>query len=303
MNVSKVGIVILNYNDYLNTLRLVNTISMYKSIDHVVVVDNCSTNDSYRRLKAAQNQYWDLIQTSVNNGYASGNNVGIRYLTDKYKVDIIGIANPDVYFDENLVEIIKDDFNRHIEYAILTGVQKGIRGEIHQHAFWKEMTIGRLFLSNFRILNKFNDTMQNFVEQNIAQHMNVFPVSTVEGCLFFIRAFDMKKIGSFDEGTFLYMEEDILTKRIKKLGKLVGIEPKVSFIHAHSTSVNKALSYFKKIKISFDSKKYFLNQYLTKSKFWNILFNLSIAVAWIEQIFLLYPYFRFKTFIRGKNGQ
>lgn len=301
MDTLRVGIVILNYNDYLSTLQLLNTISMYKSIDHIVVVDNCSTNDSYAQLKSAQNQYWDLIQTSKNNGYANGNNVGIRYLIDKYDVDIIGIANPDVCFDEKLVEVIKADFEKYEEYAILTGLQTGMRGDIHQHAFWKEMTIGRLFLSNFRILNKINDKIQNFVKKSIMQHADVFPVSTVEGCLFFIRAIDMEKIGGFDEGTFLYMEEDILTQRIKKTGKQIGIDPNIPFIHAHSTSVNQAFSYFKKIKISFESKKYFLNQYLTKSKFWNILFNLSISAAWVEQIFLLYPYFRLRTFMRNRN--
>lgn len=44
---SKVGIVILNYNDYQTTKDMIDNIKDYDSIDHIVIVDNKSTDNSY----------------------------------------------------------------------------------------------------------------------------------------------------------------------------------------------------------------------------------------------------------------
>ena len=44
---SKVGIVILNYNDYKTTRIMLDTIKSYRIIDHIVFVDNNSKDRSY----------------------------------------------------------------------------------------------------------------------------------------------------------------------------------------------------------------------------------------------------------------
>ena len=38
----KTGIVILNYNDYETTKEMINNIKNYKSLDHIIIVDNNS---------------------------------------------------------------------------------------------------------------------------------------------------------------------------------------------------------------------------------------------------------------------
>lgn len=50
------GVCILNYNDAETTLILVEKISNYSIIDHIVIVDNYSTDDSYDRLKSIKNK-------------------------------------------------------------------------------------------------------------------------------------------------------------------------------------------------------------------------------------------------------
>ena len=47
----KLGFVIVNYNDANTTIRLLNQIKDYKSIDQIIVVDNNSTDDSVKKLK------------------------------------------------------------------------------------------------------------------------------------------------------------------------------------------------------------------------------------------------------------
>ncbi len=46
-----VGCVVLNFNDSKTTIELLNRMKNMKSIDVIVVVDNCSTDDSFSVLK------------------------------------------------------------------------------------------------------------------------------------------------------------------------------------------------------------------------------------------------------------
>ena len=72
--------VILNYNDMRVTEKLAGKVKDYECPDRVIVVDNASTDGSYEHLKGAFSKTEvDVIETSVNGGYASGNNFGIRY--------------------------------------------------------------------------------------------------------------------------------------------------------------------------------------------------------------------------------
>ena len=41
----KTGIVILNYNDYENTIKMVHQIKDYKCLSKIVIVDNHSSDD------------------------------------------------------------------------------------------------------------------------------------------------------------------------------------------------------------------------------------------------------------------
>ena len=47
----KLGMVIINYNDYSTTKKLLENIVDYSCLDKIVVVDNCSTDDSFKKLK------------------------------------------------------------------------------------------------------------------------------------------------------------------------------------------------------------------------------------------------------------
>ena len=57
-NKLKTGLVVLNYNDYKTTIKLIKMIKDYKSIDLIVIVDNCSTDKSYKKI----NEYKEKIE-------------------------------------------------------------------------------------------------------------------------------------------------------------------------------------------------------------------------------------------------
>ena len=47
----KIACVIVNYNDAKTTIALLKQICDYKSLNHIIIVDNCSTDNSYASLK------------------------------------------------------------------------------------------------------------------------------------------------------------------------------------------------------------------------------------------------------------
>ncbi|MCR5405048.1 MAG: glycosyltransferase family 2 protein [Butyrivibrio sp.] len=49
----KTGLVVLNYNDSETVIEFLDKIKEYNTIDSIVVVDNCSTDDSYERIRRA----------------------------------------------------------------------------------------------------------------------------------------------------------------------------------------------------------------------------------------------------------
>ena len=64
----KLVFIIINYNDYKTTKRLLDNIKDYKVIDKIYVVDNHSTDDSYSRLKKIKIKRYEVIESPSNNG-------------------------------------------------------------------------------------------------------------------------------------------------------------------------------------------------------------------------------------------
>ena len=60
----KLGIVIVNYNDFDMTSRLLNNIKDYKCLDEIIVVDNNSTDDSFEKLKEFESNRITIIKNS-----------------------------------------------------------------------------------------------------------------------------------------------------------------------------------------------------------------------------------------------
>uniref|UniRef100_UPI0006D0DB42 glycosyltransferase n=1 Tax=Clostridium sp. NkU-1 TaxID=1095009 RepID=UPI0006D0DB42 len=107
MNIS---CIILNYNDAETTISLVNSLVNYEILDSIVIVDNCSTDDSASRLQAIEAGKVHFISSEKNGGYGYGNNQGIRYAYGNLHATHVLIANPDVKVTEECIQAMKLPF-------------------------------------------------------------------------------------------------------------------------------------------------------------------------------------------------
>ena len=112
------GVVILNYNDYATTQKFIDHIKNFGSDIQFVVVDNCSTNNSLEILTNYIDGYnnVEIISADKNGGYAYGNNLGMKYLRERYNPKYLVVANPDTVIEERifnemvrLIHIMLDD--------------------------------------------------------------------------------------------------------------------------------------------------------------------------------------------------
>ena len=102
MEHGKCACVIINFNDAETTAALVKRIQSYDCIRSVLVVDNCSTDDSLEKLNELEDRNKIVVlKTEYNGGYGYGNNFGVRYAYEVLGERNVLIVNPDVTFSES----------------------------------------------------------------------------------------------------------------------------------------------------------------------------------------------------------
>lgn len=272
----KKAIVILNYNDYNTTLRLLKKIQHYNFFDAIIIVDNCSSDDSFEILKKYKSDKIRVIKTPNNGGYAKGNNFGIRYAINELNVEYIYVANPDILFEENVAEAMLEYYEKNTMAGILAPlVDKGYNA-------WSVPgilgTLKQQLLFTFTIEKKIN-------RWRVKNKKKPIKVGVIEGSFFLISKKVYLEIGGFDESTFLYGEENILGNQLKKRGYEEILLPFMTYQHIHSTSIKKA--YGSKVRAytnCYASFKIYLEKYLKASRCEHMLFELFYQIGRFERM-------------------
>ena len=105
----KLGMVIVNYNDFNMTSRLLNNVKDYKCLSQIIVVDNNSTDDSFDKLKEFESNRITIIKNSSRH-FSSGLNVGAKCLIKKVGDCNIIFSNSDIIIkgEEDLKRLSSD---------------------------------------------------------------------------------------------------------------------------------------------------------------------------------------------------
>ncbi len=247
--------VILNHNDNDNTLRLVKVFEDCKIISQIVVVDN-SGETGLKKLGGTKT----TLLPAANNGYAAGNNAGLSLIEKNGGADYIIISNPDVYVEEDAIAACVDFLQNHSDYAVAAPRMFTIDGAPHHLSAWKERTFLCDFAYSSGILSRIVGMRRECYPESYFQ-TPFCDVDCVAGSFFVIRTSVFKKIGYFDEHTFLYYEEDILGFKLKRLGLKSAVLNGVHFVHCEGASVNRSINFLRRYLYMQKSRLYFHRQY------------------------------------------
>lgn len=275
-----ISIIILNYNGYEETNALANMLMKWdrdKLEFSVIIVDNCSTDNSYALLtKSFDNiPFFDVIKADRNGGYSYGNNYGAKYAIEKYHSEYLAISNPDVIFDQNTLIQLIDTFKLSPQIAMCAPIMKSVDGTFSIYS--QRLPTYKDDLSACSLKNNSKTLLtRGYISLDTAE--NYIVTEMLPGSFFVIKSNCFIDIGMFDENVFLYCEERILGYRLKKAGYIAIKRADLSYIHAHAVTTSKAINLINRYKILFKSRLYYQEVYGGESR--HHLVILRCAMRW-----------------------
>lgn len=256
INNKTVAVIILNYNDWITTKSLVDSIKGYNSLDHIVVVDNHSSDSSFENLKSLSGHRISVISTEKNGGYSYGNNVGIKYAIDHWHPDITVIANPDVEFTESFIYQIVSCIGIENIFAA-SGITLSANGDVQMLGGSVNTYFDDLFDCLY-ITKKLFGKKETSTKRSGKEYVEV---GLLSGSLFAIDTNKFLEIGLFDENIFLYCEERIIGKKFRDNNWKMVVNQNASYIHHHAVSTSKQFDSYNMMKLVFKSRMYYQETY------------------------------------------
>ena len=237
-----------------------------------------------------------LIQSAENGGYAKGNNIGARAAAKVFGDGYMVFSNNDILFED---DFLLDDLINPMKYdesIAVTGPRiigtDGLKQSPHRKlGVWKMHIFPYLFWPVMGIVNRAAGKENIFTDLDIMDKSGY--VYRVMGSFMAVKSSAFLEVGMFDENTFLYGEEMILSERFENKGYRTYYVDECSIIHEHGLSTEKSFKYIKTQKIKLDSSLYYHREYMGASAF-------EIALARIG--FSMYEkiYFPLKNIIKGR---
>ncbi len=275
-------LIVLNYNDFKTTEEFVQYALHLSSVNKIIIVDNCSTDNSFSNLEKLKSSKVDVISTKSNSGYAAGNNYGSFYAIKKYQPSHLLIANPDTILNDKLINEMKLVFSSREHVGIVSGKMRCNPGKKLPIA-WKRPRYRDCVLENFIILKSIIGEKNRYCEQYF--HENIVEVEALPGSFFMISSHTFNDIGGFDEDTFLYYEENILSYKLNKKGYKNYLLTNYEYIHNHSVTIDKNISSVKhKLKISEKSREIYCKKYLKVNWILCVLLKLSFKIGLFDYL-------------------
>ena len=280
----KICCIILNYNDAHTTLALAGELSVSRCLSDILVVDNHSSDDSWEQLavlkanRTSRGKQQDggpeekgpavhLIRTGHNGGYGAGNQAGIDYAMEHLSPDYIIIANPDIHVSDACILRVKEALARQENAAAASALVRSPEGK-RLFSYWDLLPMWKDLLDTEpfcrRIFKPWLITPAGRLPRGADGRSRV--VGALPGSFFMLkmRCFNRREAGSlFDKNIFLYYEEKVLGRKLQSMGLVELLVGDVSYVHAHSVSVDKSLrTMAAKQKILHRSKLYYYKNYL-----------------------------------------
>jgi GT2 family glycosyltransferase len=290
-----IGIVILNYNNWNDTVNCIESINRIKVQANykIYLVDNAS------RIKITEEDKYILknsnvcfLQAKTNKGYAAGNNIGILKALEE-ECDAILIANNDIIFHENSIDELYWFLINNLEYGIVGPKILRLDGSIQMTNMCVKTGLKEKYLVRTK-LEIFNKKMKSAYYGLDRDMERSFDVHAVSGCCFMVSSKCAKSIFPMDENTFLFEEELIIGVLMESHGFKTRYFSNAIVTHAHgqSTKQNSGFAYICLV----ESEIYYCKRYLHTPLIKILPLYLLRTIHWIYDA-LLYKSFR-KNFIK-----
>jgi GT2 family glycosyltransferase len=214
------AVVLINWRQEERTLRCVRAVAGWHALKpRVIVVDNESTEATYSALSAAVPDE-DLICSTVNNGYAGGNNLGIKRALAA-ELDFVLLLNTDAEISSAGVSQLLARLDACAQIAIIGPVvNESDDRQTRRHVGGRD--IASHSLTRISMSPAHSESLMGYPVQ---------AVDYVPGTVFLARGSVFEEIGFLDEEYFFSGEIADFCKRARDRGHKVCVDLEVEAQH------------------------------------------------------------------------
>lgn len=267
-----IGLVIVNYNDSKNTIKLIKNVSSYKSIESIVVVDNNSSLSDINKIKELKVNNLTIIENDGNYGYAYALNIGAKYLMETLDNPLICLSNTDIHIpNEEVITSMSSKINQEIK-CVMPKVKEGNNFKYG----WRLTSASSDLKANIPLFNRiFRKDIINYPDEYFKANNEV---DVIYGCFFMIEGKTLESINYFDDKTFLYYEEYILARKLRNINVKSIVDTSIYVEHLHNAVIGSNVSNKNKYKIYKKSQLYYEKKYNKANIFEIALFRLFYLI-------------------------
>lgn len=252
-SLDQLTIILVTYNSA-HILRA--SLPMLRDIEHVLIVDNASSDASVALAGELLPQA-RIIRNSENLGFGRANNMGLEQVTTPYAL----LLNPDCTIAPDSLRALVDAARRYPEAAIL--------------APKIDATIG-VPTDNFR--PAFHVKLRPAV--NLSMSGGDLCTDWLIGAAMFMNMQHMRRVGFFDPWFFLFYEEEDLCMRVRQAGLQIMVIPAAVAMHDSGQSTQS-------VKPQSFRRVYYLTLsrlYLTRKQFGRLAFLRKISSVFLGSL-------------------
>ncbi len=288
------AIVIVNYNtrdvlrDCLRSIRE----SVGDITCEVVVVDNCSSDDSVAMVRSEHPWVQHVLATDHNGGYAFANNMGLRVLgygigrSPEALPRYVLLLNPDTVLPPTALQAMVSLMDANPELGAAGpklvrqdgSLDKACRRSFPTPAisFYRFSGLSKLFPHSPRF-GRYNMT---FLDENVQTD-----VDAVVGAFMIIRSEALEQAGLLDETFFMYGEDLDLCYRIKQQGWRIVYYPAVTVLHLKGAASRKTSR--RAIIAFYESMRIFHNKHYRAQTFFLVNWIIDLGISLLRANALL----------------
>lgn len=254
-----------------------------------IVIDNGSADGSARAIgdTIAASAYGDWCEVEAlpdNEGFAAGNNAALALAASQgFVPDLVWLLNPDTRILSGALDALVEFMGAHPDVGIVGGRTEEPGGEPHHSAFrfpspWGEFEAAIGLGLARRLL------LRHVIAP--ARYHHAVRVDWVGGANMMVRRATFERIGTFDDGYFLYYEETDFCRRAADAGIPCWHEPASRIVHlvGQSTGVTgSARRRKRRPHYWFDSRARFYRRHLGASALVaaNIGWLIAYPIGWL----------------------
>ncbi|QSB27983.1 glycosyltransferase family 2 protein [Flavobacterium sp. CLA17] len=238
----KTSVVIVTFNGMKWIENCLESILGNTELPEIIIVDNCSSDNTVEFLKSTYFQKIKLLESKENLGFGRANNLGIAKAFE-LNSDFIFLLNQDTVIEKDTIEKLLVISLKNPDYGIIS--------PIHSNGDNSSLDLSFLYYIN----QQCSALISDFVLDK--KRKELYPLEMINAAAWFLPVKTFEIVGGFDPLFFLYGEDDNFCQRVLYHNLKIGITP--ATIIKHDSGNNFKVDFPK------GSKNYY-NKFLNRIK-------------------------------------